>query len=59
MVGKKEYRGTVFTGGEKDQKEKEERSKKDHHILKTYKYRSISYRIRINHFTWASMPEEK
>lgn len=51
MVGKKEYRGTVFTGGEKDQKEKEERSKKDHHILKTYKYRSISYRIRINHFT--------
>lgn len=27
---------------------KERRSKKDHHILETYKYRSISYRIRIN-----------
>lgn len=43
--------------GEKRSKEK--RSKKDHHILETYEYRSISYRIRINHFIWASMPEEK
>lgn len=57
MVKKRSRDDQFFTGGEKRSKEK--RSKKNHHILETYKYRSISYRIRINHFIWASMPEEK
>lgn len=54
-----EYRRRAFTGGKKDQKGKK-RSKKNRHILETYKYRKkYILQIKINHTRGASMPEEK